>query len=63
MRIKQLIIHSNLSKMKNNILPTCSQGNHRNSLGIFSNTSYDVFWAENVKSRGEVMRYFNYFIQ
>ena len=36
-RIKQLIIHSNLSKMKNKILPTCLQGNYRDSLGEFSN--------------------------
>ena len=29
MRIKQMIIHSNLSKMKNKILPICLQGNWR----------------------------------
>ena len=36
MRTKQLIIHTNLSKMKNKILPTCVKGNYRDSLGEFS---------------------------
>ena len=49
MRIKQLIIQNNLSKMKNNILPTSLQDNCRDSLGEFSNTSYGVFGAERVK--------------
>ena len=49
MRIKQLIIHSNLSKMKNKILSTCLQGNYKDSKGEFSNASYDVFGAERVK--------------
>ena len=41
---KQMIVHSNLSKMKNKILPTCLQGNYRDSLGEFNNTSaYGVF--------------------
>ena len=40
-----MIIHSNLSKMKNNILPTCLQGNHRDSLGEFSDMPYGVFGA------------------
>ena len=31
-----MIIHSNLSKMKNKILWTCLQGNYRGSLGEFS---------------------------
>ena len=35
--------------MKNQILPTCLQGNHRDSLGEFSNTSYGVIGAERVK--------------
>ena len=43
MRIKQMIFHSNLSKIKDKILPTCLQGNYRDSLGEFSNTSYGVF--------------------
>ena len=43
-----MIIHSNLSKTKNKILPTCLQGNYRDSLGEFSNTSYGVFGAERV---------------
>ena len=34
-----MIIHSNLSEMKNKILPTCLQGNYRNSLGEFRNIS------------------------
>ena len=38
-----MIIHSNLSKMKNIILPTCLQENYRDSLGELSNTSYGVF--------------------
>ena len=49
MRIKQMIIHNNLSEMKNRILPTCLRGNYRNSLGEFSNTSCGVFGAERVK--------------
>ena len=32
-----MIIHSNLSKMKNKILPSNLQGNYRDSLGEFSN--------------------------
>ena len=42
-RIKHLIVLSNLSKMKNNILTTCLQGNCRESLGEFSNSSHGVF--------------------
>ena len=34
MRIQQMTIHNNLSKMKNKILPTCLQGNYRDSLGL-----------------------------
>ena len=30
-----MIIHSNLSQMKNKILPNCLQGNYRGSLGEF----------------------------
>ena len=41
MRIKEMSIHSNLSKIKKpKILPICSQGKYRDSLGEFSNTSY-----------------------
>ena len=46
MRIKQMIIHSYLSKMKNRILPNCL---YRGSLGWeFGNTSYDVFGNQTV---------------
>ena len=48
-RIKQLIIHSNLSKIKDKILPTCFQGNYRDSLGEFSNTSSGMFGSKSVK--------------
>ena len=41
-----MTVNTNLSKMKNKILPTCLQGNYRDSLGEFSNTSYGVFEAE-----------------
>ena len=41
-----MIIHSNLSKMKIKILPTCLQGNYSDSLGEFSKASYGVFGAE-----------------
>ena len=42
MRIKQMIINSNLhvSKKKTKILQTCLQVNYRNSLGGFSSMSY-----------------------
>ena len=43
-----MTLHSNLSKMGNKILPICLQGNYRNSLGEFSNTSHGVFGAETV---------------
>ena len=49
MRIKQMIIHSNLSKMKNKILPTCIHGNYGDSLGEFDNMSDGVFRDEKVK--------------
>ena len=48
MRIKQVIMNNNLSKMKNQILPTCLQVNYRNSLGEFSNTSCGMIGAESV---------------
>ena len=45
-----MIIQDNLSKMKNEILPACLQGNYTYSLGELSNTSHDVFGAERVKA-------------
>ena len=39
-----------LSTMKNKILPTCLQGNFRDSFGQFNNMSYVVSGAERVKS-------------
>ena len=45
MGIKQIIIESNLSEMKNKILPTCLQENYGDSLGEFRNKSFCVFWA------------------
>ena len=56
MSIKQMIIHSNLSKMKNEILPTCLQGNYRNSLGEFRKTSHGVLGAERVNQVLFVLR-------
>ena len=44
-----MIMHTNLSKMKNQTLPTCLQGNYRDSLGEFSNMSYGMIWAGRVK--------------
>ena len=49
MRLKQVIIHRKLPKMKDKILPTCLQGNYRDSLGEFSNTSYGIIGAERDK--------------
>ena len=40
MRIKQMIIHSNLSKIKNKIFTTCLQGKSRDSLGEFVKTNH-----------------------
>ena len=42
-RIKQMIIHSKLLMIKNQILITCLQRNYRDSLREFSNMSYGVF--------------------
>ena len=50
MRIKQMIIHRKLSKMKNKILLTCLQGNYGQSLGEFSNISYGLVGAGTVKN-------------
>ena len=48
MKVKQMILHSNLSKMRNKILPTCLEGNiGLDSLGEFSNNvPCGVFGAE-----------------
>ena len=46
MRIKQMIMHCILFKMKHKILPTCLQGNIRDSLGEFSNISYSMLGAD-----------------
>ena len=46
MKIRQMIIHNNLSKMKIKILPTCLKGNNRDSLGEFGNISHGVLTAE-----------------
>ena len=56
-----MIMHNNLPKMKNQILPTCLQRYYRDSLGEFRNTSYGVFGAERVnrkESRGWPNLYF-----
>ena len=44
-----MVIHSNLSKMKNLILPTYLQGNYRDRLGEFSNAR---IWRINLGPRG-----------
>ena len=49
MRIKQMIRHNNLSKMRNKALPTSLQGNYGDSLGEFNNASYGVIGAMRVK--------------
>ena len=51
MRIKQMIMHSNVSKMRNKLLPNLFRKKTKDSLGEFSNMSYGVFAAERV-SRG-----------
>ena len=48
MRIIQT--ESNLSKMKNKILPTCLKRNCRDSLGEFSKTSYGRFNSSTPKT-------------
>ena len=45
MRVKQIIVHSNLCKVKNKILPICLQGNLIDSQGEFSNVSCGVLGA------------------
>ena len=52
-RVKQMIMYSILSKMKNKILPTCLQRNYRNSLREFSKTLYGVLGAEKVNCVGQ----------
>ena len=51
-----MIIHSNFSKMKSKILPTCLQGNYRDSLGEISN-SYGMFGVKSVWVREQVTLY------
>ena len=51
MRIKQTIIHSNFSKMKNKTLPTSLQVDYRDSLWEFGHTSCCEFGAERLKGR------------
>ena len=53
MRIEQMIllVHINLTSMKNKILPTWLQGNYIDSLGEFSITSYGMFGAERIKKK------------
>ena len=46
MRIKQMIIHSNLFEMKNEVLPTFLQGIRLGSSEEFSITSFGVFGVE-----------------
>ena len=48
MRINQMIIHSNLFRIKTKFSQPVFQGNYRDSLGEFSNASYAVFGAERV---------------
>ena len=55
-----MVIHSNLSKMKNKIFATCLKGNNRDSLGKSSNTSYGVFGAETVKTDYTEFRGFSF---
>ena len=50
MRIKQMIIHSKLSKMKDKTLRTCLQGNFRDSSREFGKMSYGLFGADRVKT-------------
>ena len=37
-----MIVYSNLSKMENKILPTCLEGNYRDSLGEFTEQLLNV---------------------
>ena len=46
-----MINNNNLFKMKNKTLPTCLQGNYRDSLGEFSNRSYGMFVADHERFR------------
>ena len=43
-----MIMHSNLSKMKDKTLPTCLQWNYRDSLGESNNASCGLFEDERV---------------
>ena len=50
MRIKQLIVHSQLTKMKSKIPTTYMQGDNRDSLGELSHMPYVMFgaWLSNI---------------
>ena len=50
MSTKQIIRHSNLSNMENEILLTCFLGNYSDSLGELSNNLYGMFGVEKFKS-------------
>ena len=56
-RIKHLITHRKLSKLKSKILTTCLQGIYRDSLGEFSNTSYVVFGDERVRPKSPLIHH------
>ena len=68
MRIKQMIIHSNLCKMKNQILPTCLQGTYRQFRRIQQYIIWRVWgWEVNIKTSvkaetlSRTLQYFNFF--
>ena len=46
-----MIMHSNLSKINNNIFLTCLQGNYTERLREFSNTSNGVLGNERVNNQ------------
>ena len=50
MRIKQMIIHNKLSKLKDKILRICLQENFRDSSREFSKMSYGLFGVDRVKT-------------
>ena len=54
MRIKQMILHRDLSEMKNKILPTCLQGNYGDSSrarGVFGVRGLILFERHKVSLR------------
>ena len=46
-----MIIHSNLSKTKNEVLPACLEGNYGDILGEFRIKPYGVFGAERINRK------------